>query len=51
MDDVKGLDARISELFDIIVEYPDSQAAILDLRECLKHADLRQLVRTSLRAS
>ena len=28
---------RIGELFDLIVDFPDSTPAILDLRECLSH--------------
>jgi anaphase-promoting complex subunit 2 len=28
---------RIGELFDLIVDFPDSMPAILDLRECLSH--------------
>lgn len=41
---------RIHELFDIIVEFPDSKPALLDLKECLSHTDLRQEMMTSLKA-
>ena len=41
---------RIKELFDIIVEYPDSSPALHDLRECLEHADIRNELKTSLKA-
>ena len=41
---------RIQELFDIIVEFPDSKPALLDLKECLSHTDLRQEMMTSLKA-
>ncbi|KAJ7530253.1 hypothetical protein O6H91_15G086400 [Diphasiastrum complanatum] len=46
-------DLRISELFDIIVDYPESLAAIEDLRECLTntgdHAKLVNSFRAALR--
>ena len=32
---------RIAKLFDIVVEWPDSQPCLLDLQTCLQHADLR----------
>ena len=35
---------RIHELFDILVEFPDSEPALLDLRECLKVVDLRSFL-------
>ena len=40
---------RIDELFDIIVEYPESEPALADLRECLHHVELRSKVVSSLR--
>lgn len=40
---------RIEELFDIIVEYPDSEPALADLRECLHHVELRNKVVSSLK--
>ncbi|XP_063990003.1 anaphase-promoting complex subunit 2 [Diachasmimorpha longicaudata] len=39
---------RISQLFNIIIEYPDSQPAIDDLRVCLERTDLRKFLITSL---
>lgn len=39
---------RISQLFNIIIEYPDSQPAIDDLRVCLERTDLRKSLITSL---
>lgn len=46
-------DLRISELFDIIVDYPESLAAIEDLRQCLAntghHTKLVESFRTALR--
>lgn len=31
---------RIASFFDMVVDYPDSQPALEDLRECLKHTNL-----------
>lgn len=42
---------RISELFDIIVEYPDSQPALGELKECLQHCDLREHLVQGLKSS
>ncbi|XP_026670308.1 anaphase-promoting complex subunit 2 [Ceratina calcarata] len=39
---------RIEQLFDIIIEYPDSQPAIDDLRICLERTDLRKVLIESL---
>ncbi|XP_048265921.1 anaphase-promoting complex subunit 2 isoform X2 [Bombus terrestris] len=39
---------RIEQLFDIIIEYPDSQPAIDDLRICLERTDLRKILIESL---
>ncbi|XP_076619947.1 anaphase promoting complex subunit morula [Colletes latitarsis] len=39
---------RIEQLFDIIIEYPDSQPAIDDLRVCLQRTDLRKVLVESL---
>ncbi|XP_015433564.1 PREDICTED: anaphase-promoting complex subunit 2 [Dufourea novaeangliae] len=39
---------RIEQLFDIIIEYPDSQPAIDDLRICLERTDLRKALIDSL---
>eukprot|EP00049_Salpingoeca_infusionum_P006080 m.101069 g.101069 ORF g.101069 m.101069 type:complete len:684 (+) comp13191_c0_seq1:121-2172(+) len=40
---------RISELFDIIVDFPDSEPALQDLRTCLKKMPLRQQLITQLK--
>ncbi|KAI5119040.1 hypothetical protein M0805_005906 [Coniferiporia weirii] len=40
---------RISEIFDIIVDYPDSNPALLDLRECLQRVDMRSDLVSTLR--
>lgn len=42
---------RIRELFNIIVEYPDSQPALQDLKECLGKTDLRSHLIQSLRVA
>ncbi|XP_076672379.1 anaphase promoting complex subunit morula [Andrena cerasifolii] len=39
---------RIEQLFDIIIEYPDSQPAIDDLHICLERTDLRRVLIESL---
>lgn len=45
-------DLRIRELFDIIVDYPDSQPAIDDLRQCLKSSRSKyQLLAETLKTS
>ena len=37
----------IGQLFDCIVDYPDSKPALLDLKDCLKRVSLRaELVRS-----
>lgn len=41
---------RIEELFDIIVEFPESEAALQDLRECLLHVELKKMLVTSLKS-
>ena len=33
---------RVEEMFDIVVDYPDSKPALLDLRDCMKHASLHR---------
>ena len=40
--------SRIRELFDIIVDFPDSESALVDLHECLRHVDLREELMESL---
>eukprot|EP00040_Diaphanoeca_grandis_P029050 m.169123 g.169123 ORF g.169123 m.169123 type:complete len:767 (-) comp31552_c0_seq6:254-2554(-) len=42
---------RIKEMFDIIVEHPDSSPAIIDLKQCLQATDSRGLLIQSLTAS
>lgn len=44
-------DIRTKELFDIIVDYPDSLAALEDLKECLFKVDLRSDLVDRLNAS
>merc|ERR1719357_1737200 len=41
--------ARIEQLFNIIIEFPDSQPALEDLRDCLGQTDLRSHLTTSLK--
>ncbi|KAK3727174.1 hypothetical protein QZH41_015192, partial [Actinostola sp. cb2023] len=43
-------DLRIGELFNIIVEFPESMPAIQDLKECLELTDQRSQLVTSLRS-
>lgn len=31
---------RISEMFDIVVDYPDSHPAVLDMAACLRNTNL-----------
>jgi anaphase-promoting complex subunit 2 len=42
---------RISEMFDIIVEFPDSKPAISDLKECIEQTGQRQQLICSLKES
>ncbi|XP_038045964.1 anaphase-promoting complex subunit 2-like isoform X2 [Patiria miniata] len=42
---------RIQELFNIIVEFPDSLSALEDLQKCLEKTDLRRHLVQSLRSS
>ncbi|KAI0632358.1 hypothetical protein C8Q77DRAFT_1125177 [Trametes polyzona] len=42
-------DLRIQEMFDIIVDYPDSESALQDLKECLQRVDQRSQLVISLR--
>ena len=41
---------RISELFDILVEYPDSEPALCDLKQCMDKVQLRSFLITSLKS-
>ncbi|KAF8610388.1 Cullin [Ceratobasidium sp. AG-I] len=40
---------RTSEIFDIIVDYPDSKVALMDLKECMERADGRSNLVQTLR--
>ncbi|KAK3088868.1 hypothetical protein FSP39_024770 [Pinctada imbricata] len=42
---------QIEQLFNIIIEYPESEPAILDLKVCLEKTDLRTLLVTSLKSA
>ena len=42
---------RIKELFNIIVEFPESLPALQDLKECLQHTNLRGFLKSSLKAA
>ncbi|KAK7462917.1 hypothetical protein VKT23_007497 [Stygiomarasmius scandens] len=42
-------DLRTREIFDIIVDYPDSNGALQDLKECLQRVDQRGALVKSLR--
>lgn len=42
-------DLRTQEIFDIIIDYPDSQPALQDLKECLIRVDQRTDLVMSLR--
>ncbi|ORX38980.1 hypothetical protein BD324DRAFT_618100 [Kockovaella imperatae] len=44
-------DTRTDELFDIIVDYPDSMAALEDLKECLFKVDQRAALVDKLKAA
>ncbi|TFY75769.1 hypothetical protein EWM64_g8243 [Hericium alpestre] len=45
-------DLRTKEIFDIIIDYPDSASALQDLKECLQRVDQRsQLVQTLRKAN
>ena len=41
--------SRISELFDILVEYPDSEPALHDLKTCLERVNKRAGLISSLK--
>ncbi|KAL8594757.1 hypothetical protein ACOMHN_047475 [Nucella lapillus] len=41
--------ALIAHLFTIVIEFPDSQPALTDLRQCLEKTDLRATLVSSLR--
>ena len=42
---------RIDELFNIIVEFPESEPAIQDLKSCLEKTDLRPHLVSSLKTA
>ena len=41
----------ISQFFDIIIDYPESKPAIVDLTECLQKTDLRSELVSSLKSA
>ena len=41
---------RIDELFDIVIDWPDSRPALDDLTECLRHTRQHSRLVTQLRA-
>ena len=41
--------ARIDQLFNIIIEFPESQPAVEDLKECLEKTDLRSYLTKTLK--
>lgn len=43
--------ARVDQLFNIIIEFPESQAALEDLKECLERTNLKLKVIHSLKSS
>ena len=42
---------HIEEMFEIIIEYPDSEPALLDLKTCLEKTDLRGMLVHSFRSA
>ena len=40
---------RISQMFDIVVDYPDSLPAVEDMRVCLRHTNLHHKFVTQFR--
>ena len=42
---------QIDQLFNIIIEYPESEPAILDLKLCLEKTDLRAKLVASLKSA
>ncbi|XP_054716612.1 anaphase-promoting complex subunit 2-like [Uloborus diversus] len=44
-------EVRMKQLFDIIIEFPESQNALLDLKECLALTNLRPKLITTLKTS
>ena len=44
-------EARVQELFNIIIEYPESEPAIYDLKACLEKTDLRATLVSSLKTA
>lgn len=43
--------ARVDQLFNIIIEFPESQAALEDLKDCLERTNLKSKVIHSLKSS
>ena len=44
-------DVLIDQLFSIVIEFPDSEPAMKDLRRCLETIDLRSTLVNSLRSA
>ena len=42
---------RIDQLFNIIVEYPESEPALIDLKQCLEKINMRTQLVTSLKTA
>ena len=42
---------RIEQLFNIIIEYPESEPALVDLKQCLEKINLRTELVTSLKTA
>lgn len=40
---------RIGELFEIIVDYPDSEPALVDLSTCLQRVDMKAVLMSTLK--
>ncbi|XP_067140286.1 anaphase-promoting complex subunit 2 isoform X1 [Centruroides vittatus] len=47
----KYTEVRLEQLFNIVIEFPESQAALEDLRECLERTNLRPKLICSLKKS
>lgn len=43
--------ARIEQLFNIVIEYPESRPAVEDLRACLERTDMRRYLVRSLKSA
>ena len=47
---MQSLIVLVQELFNIIVEFPDSMSALEDLKSCLEKTELRTFLMQSLRS-